>query len=811
MRHIQLIIASLFFVLPLSAQRMGTIQGTVKDKTTQEPLIGVTVAVENTNPPIGTFTDIDGNFSLSLPVGSYSIKASYIGYKPETKFNIEANSGNINILNFELVEDLGELKEVVINANRTIRATTVETPNSLQRLGVQEIKTTPGGNFDVFKVVQTLPGVGNTPNVGNRNDIVIRGGAPGENAYYLDGIEIPAINHFATQGASGGTNGILNVSFVEELTLNSSAFDARYDNALSSVFQFKQRDGNRDRLQGNLRLSSSELAATLEGPIGTKTTFLASARRSYLQYLFEAIDLAIRPNYWDFQYKVTHNLNPKTSITVLGLGAIDDFYTDLTGNTSPSNAYVIKTGPVIKQWNYTTGIALKHLMDNGILNIALSRNMLNNDFARFEDGLRDDPTKRILGIVSQEIENKFRIDVKKFMNAWTLTYGASAQYVRYNNEFNAVLQKEVRDSAGTLLQPAINVNFNTAIDFWRYGAFAQISRRAFNNRLGVSFGVRTDMNNFTDEGNNPLPALSPRLSLSYELSDKWKINASLGQYAKIPSYTILGYQDENGVLANRDAKYITSTHYVAGAEWIPRESNRLTLEGFYKSYNNYPVSVRDGISLANQGSDFGAIGNEDIVSTGKGEAIGVEFFFQQKLTKSLFGFFSYTYVVSKFSGDNGKLIPSSWDNRHLISATLGKKFKKGWEMGLKYRYAGGTPYTPFDLAASQLNYVTTGEGVLDYNRINEERLKAFQQFDFRLNKKYNFKRLTLDVYMDITNALLLKNYTLPQYVFERNEDNSGFLTTDGLPLQLDGSNGVPQILDEPGLFVLPSLGFVVEF
>jgi hypothetical protein len=167
----------------VSAQRMGTIQGTVKDKTTQEPLIGVTVAVENTNPPIGTFTDIDGNFSLSLPVGSYSIKASYIGYKPETKFNIEANSGNINILNFELVEDLGELKEVVINANRTIRATTVETPNSLQRLGVQEIKTTPGGNFDVFKVVQTLPGVGNTPNVGNRNDIVIRGGAPGENAY----------------------------------------------------------------------------------------------------------------------------------------------------------------------------------------------------------------------------------------------------------------------------------------------------------------------------------------------------------------------------------------------------------------------------------------------------------------------------------------------------------------------------------------------------------------------------------------------------------------------------------------------------
>jgi hypothetical protein len=250
---------------------------------------------------------------------------------------------------------------------------------------------------------------------------------------------------------------------------------------------------------------------------------------------------------------------------------------------------------------------------------------------------------------------------------------------------------------------------------------------------------------------------------------------------------------------------------VAGAEFIPRESTRITLEGFYKSYKNYPVSIANGISLANLGSDFGAIGNESVASTGKGNAVGVELFFQQKFTKKLFAFMSYTYVVSKFSGADGKLINSAWDNRHLLSATLGRKFNNGWEMGMKYRYAGGTPYTPFDTVASRLNYGSRGEGVLDYTKINTVRLKAFNQFDFRIDKKINFKRATLDLYLDVTNALVLKNQQLPQYVFERNADNTGFLTTDSQPLRPDGSNAVPVVLSEPGTFVVPSLGFIFEF
>ena len=196
------------------------------------------------------------------------------------------------------------------------------TPLSVQQLTSEEIRSSPGGNFDVSKVVQTLPGVGVSNGTGDRNDIIIRGGAPNENVYYLDGIEIPVLNHFQTQGSSGGAQGILNVSFIESLKLTSSAFDARYDNALASTFVIKQRDGNPERLSGNVRVSATESVLTLEGPLSSQTTFLASARKSYLGLLFKLIDLPIRPNFYDFQYKVTHKFNNKFSLSAIGLGAI---------------------------------------------------------------------------------------------------------------------------------------------------------------------------------------------------------------------------------------------------------------------------------------------------------------------------------------------------------------------------------------------------------------------------------------------------------------------------------------------------------
>ncbi|MEO5601317.1 MAG: TonB-dependent receptor [Cyclobacteriaceae bacterium] len=313
----------------------GTVTGVVKDQATQTPLPGVSIIVEGLTPLLATISDENGYFKLTSPTGSFTLKATYVGCQELRKFNVVVTSGNTAITNFELREESITLNEVVVKAGPSAVVATVETPLSIQSLTTEEIKSNPGGNFDISRVIQTLPGV-STSVGGVRNDIIIRGGAPNENVYYLDGIEIPVINHFTTQGSSGGPQGILNVSFIEDVTLSSSAFQARYDNPLSSVFQFTQREGNKERVQGNVRLSGTELATTFDGPISPKTTFLASARRSYLQLFFELIDLPIRPNYWDFQFKVTHKFNRKTSLAAIGFGAIDEFSFSVPRESTPA-------------------------------------------------------------------------------------------------------------------------------------------------------------------------------------------------------------------------------------------------------------------------------------------------------------------------------------------------------------------------------------------------------------------------------------------------------------------------------------------
>ena len=808
-----LLFTILFFSIQVVQSQNGTLTGYVKDKNTQELIFGAKVFVENTE--IGAITDVDGNYKLSIPTGTYNLKVVATSYVSDTKYNIVISSGGVQQVNFELTGEVQNLGEVTVKYDKNKKAATTDmiTPLSVQQLTSEEIKSNPGGGFDVSKVVQTLPGVGSTGGGAPRNDIIVRGGAPNENVYYLDGIEIPVLNHFQTQGSSGGAQGILNVTFIEDLKLSSSAFDARYDNALASTFVIKQRQGNQEKISGNLRTSLTESAVTLEGPLGKskKTNFLLSSRFSYLDLLFKLIDLPILPKYSDFQYKITHKISNKTTLTALGIGAIDNFSFRKTKNSSPENEYFRRSLPFISQWNYTTGFNVKHLINKGFINFSLSRNMFNNQIDRFEDAKNDQEEFRNLKLVSQEMENKFRFDYNKYVNGWKYSFGVMGQYVKYNTDFYSKLTNAVYDNSGNLLSPAIEFTSKSAIEFFKYGAFTQVSKNIFNERLLVSGGLRTDLNSFLVNGNNPLKTLSPRLSMSYHISKKVDITASVGSYYKIPTYTTLGYRDQNNQLTNKNLQYINSKHYVFGGQYLPNESLRLTLEGFYKTYSNYPVSVTNGISLGNQGSEFGAVGNEAVTSIGKGETFGFEFFIQQKLAKKIFYFASYTFVRSYYSGANNALIASAWDNQHLLSATLGYKLKNNWQLGLKYRLSGGVPYTPFNSEKSQETYATTGVGFLDYTNLNSNRLKTFNQVDLRLDKIANFKKFTLTFFIDIQNLLLNPQQGTPYYTFKRNAENTGFETTDNQPLKSDGSNGIPMILKSESKNVTPTLGLIFDF
>lgn len=316
------------FIIPIIgwSQVSTSITGYVKGKS-DEPISGVTVNLIGTQ--LTAITDSLGIYKImNIEPGNYNITASIVGYESQTIFNAIIKSVGNQEYNFTLIEKEKTLEEVTIKSSRIKR--TKETPLSIQSLSAVEIANYPGSNNDVVRVAQSLPGV--SPSVGGfRNDLIIRGGAANETVYYLDGMEIPNINHFSTQGSSGGPVGLLNVSFIEDVTLSASAFGAKYDNPLSGVLQFKQRKGNTEKFNTNFRLSASEAALTAEGPLfkggkeKSNTSFLASVRRSYLQFLFEAIGLPIRPNYWDFQYKVNHKIDEYNEFNLIGVGSIDEF------------------------------------------------------------------------------------------------------------------------------------------------------------------------------------------------------------------------------------------------------------------------------------------------------------------------------------------------------------------------------------------------------------------------------------------------------------------------------------------------------
>ena len=503
----------IFFLLTpfmVNAQVTTDIFGTVQDNL-GAPIAGASVYLEGTAK--GAQTDFDGNYSIqNVTPGSYNLIASYIGYETQTQFNILIRSvGNPNY-NFSLNESAQQLDEVVVS-NANVISRPKETPLSTQSLSAVEIATYPGSNNDVVQVAQTLPGV--SPSIGGfRNDLIIRGGAPNENVYYLDGMEIPNINHFATQGSAGGPVGLINVSFIDNVTLSTSAFGAQYDNPLSGVLQFSQRNGNNRNFTGNFRVSASEAALTLEGPLfkngkdESKTTFLASVRRSYLQFLFEVIGLPFRPNYWDYQYKINHEIDAYNDISLIGLGSIDDFSVEAPDEFDAEQQASLEQAPFIEQRTNAIGITWKNRFKNGngFMETTLSNNTLVNDFTRFEDP--ENETGVLFRNDAIESETKLRYAMTNFFNGWKLTSGLNFQYSDYQN--NTVDLN--RDFA-----------FDTAIDFYKYGLFSNITKSFFKNKLDVSFGFRFDDDTFTEE-DNLLSTFSPRFSLSYEFEENWRIN-----------------------------------------------------------------------------------------------------------------------------------------------------------------------------------------------------------------------------------------------------------------------------------------------
>lgn len=791
-----------FFGKVLGQTYSGTIEGRIFNSKNNEPVPFANVIIFQTN--IGSASNFDGEFKFTgVKPGFVKIQVSAVGF--QTYISPELMVSNARTVNIEipLVEANIQLDEVVVKPSAFRK--TEESPVSLRVIGVQEIEKIPGANRDISKVIQSFPGVASTP--AQRNDVIVRGGGPSENSFFLDDVEIPNINHFATQGASGGPVGIINVDFVREVNLYSGAFPANRGDALSSVIEFKQKDGNSEKLEVQGSLGSSEVALTFDGPVGEKTSFIFSARRSYLQLLFSVLDLPFLPTFNDAQFKVKTRFNKKNELTLIGLGAYDVSELNLDANETDLQKYILGFLPVNEQWGYTVGAVYKHYRDKSYGTWVVSRSYLNNYLYKYQDNIEVD-SLLTFDYLSTEAENKFRYEnTTRTDNGFKFNIGAGLEYAQYsNNTFR-------KDFVG--LNPVIT-DYDVKLDFWKWSVFGQVSKDFYQKRLVLSLGLRSDANDYSSSMSNLADQISPRFSASYKLLPDFSVNFNTGRYYQLPAYTTLGFSNGTGEFLNKQngLKYISVDHLVAGFEYLPTEQSFLSIEGFFKFYRDYPFSLNDSIALANKGADFGTFGDEQVLSIAEGRSYGVEFLARHK---DLLGFntvLSYTLVRSEFKEFDDNLnftsdyIASSWDNIHLLNITATRDLRRNWQFGFKWRFVGGTPYTPIDKnkTSNIAAWDAKGQEYLDFTQFNTLRLDPFHQLDVRIDKQYYYKKWSLMLYLDIQNLYNFKSEEPDIFIPQKDANGNNIVDPQNPDRYL-----MQTIENDGSGTILPTLGIIVQF
>jgi hypothetical protein len=769
------------------------------DEEKYEPLPFVNVVVQGTNS--GAATDMNGEFVITgLEPGIYTLKATFIGYKPAYSDEIEINNAKTAFIEITMEQLDLEIGEVTVTPSKYENLE--ESPVSVQQIQVSDIEKSPGANRDISKVIQSFPGVGSS--VSFRNDIIVRGGGPSESVFYLDGIEIPTLNHFSTQGASGGAVGIINADLIQNVNYYSGAFPANRNNALSGVFEFKLKDGNKDQTNRRIAVGASETALTMDGPILNNTTYLLSLRRSYLQFLFDAIGLPFLPTFNDVLFKSETNFNQKNRLTLIGLGALDKSRLN-TGIDNPDKEqqYILNYLPEQDQWNYMVGANYKHVMGKSFQNLIFSRNVLNNESFKYINNNKN-PENEILDYKSQEIENNIRINNTYRNKGYKVVLSGQLSQAKYSN--STYQKRFIGDQTNV-------IDYDTDLTFYKWGLSGQISKAYLRDKLRLSLGVRTDANNYSSSMNNLTDQLSPRFSASYSLTKKFNINFNTGLYYELPPYTSLGFTNRAGELVNKQngIKYISVAHYIAGFEFFRNADSKISLEGFYKKYDDYPISLTDSISLANKGADFTVIGDEEIISQGKGRAFGLELSGRYVLFEDMESIVSYTLVKSEFDNLEGEYIPSSWDSRHIFTMTTTKPFRQKWQAGYRLRYVSGLPYTPYDLGKSSLvtAWQTRGQPFKDFSEYNSKRLKDFVQLDIRIDRRFYFSNIALTLYLDVQNVL---NYQAeqPDIIIPKTDSSGDRIIVNPEAPKSEQRYELERIDNTTGT-VLPTIGIILDF
>lgn len=733
----------LFLTLVLTTisahSRTFTLRGRVVSESTRQPLQYVAVIVDG-QPQRGGVTDDNGEFEISgVEPGIFRLVGQLIGYETGYSEQVQV-SAQTPPINFTMRFSAEAIDSIVVRPSLFRKL--VESPVSMRRVGVQQIEKSPGANRDVSKIVQSYPGVAFSP-AGYRNDLIVRGGSPSENKFYVDGIEIPNINHFSTQGSSGGPVGILNADLIREIEFYTGAFPSQRSGALSSIMEVELKDGDLDKQSFKATLGASEVALSGSGHISDRTTYLFSVRQSYLQLLFRMIGLPFLPNFIDGQLKVEHKLSDNDELMFLGLVGLDNMTLNEEGTTETSE-YILGYLPQIEQDTYVGGVRYRHFDGDNSYSLVMSHSYVNNLNLKYRDNDDSDPDNLTLRLLSQDHKSTLRNENRNTLSSlFTLRYGAQLEY----NQFGI--------DSYTLSTVGSNY-YDTSLNFLSWGMHAGVGYRSESDRLTASAGFRFDGNDFSSETVRFWEQFSPRLSASYSLNKGFAVSGATGIYYAMPALTALSYQ-ENGVKVNSDLGYTRVIHYTAGVEWQPKRELFASIEGFYKDYSNMAVSIENDIPLADLGTDYGTVGNEALSQGGIGRAFGVELLGEWQVPGKVAMVASLTLYRSEYATSKGGTYrPSAWDSRVIFNASGTYFMKNGWSAGAKISAIGGAPFTPYDLEGSSLisYWDIASSPKYDYSLYNSERVEGYAQVDLRADKTFYFNRWMLGLYLDIQNAFI---------------------------------------------------------
>jgi hypothetical protein len=722
----------ILFTTEIFSQGKGILNGNVKDKDTQSPISDAIIEIIELNQK--TITEQNGNFEFrSIPYGTYQVKISCIGYETIVKTDIVVLSSRPANVTAELILSNITTEQIDVEGKYFQKSTDESTSN--YNLDFEEVRRAPGAVEDISRMVQILPGV--SPANDQRNDLIVRGGSPAENLTMIDGIEIPNVNHYPTQGSTSGPIGMINVKFINNVDFSTGGFSARYGDKLSSVMHISFREGYRKRFLSDINLSTAGFGGVFEGPLFSKKgSFLFSVRKSYLNLIRGAIRLAAVPDYWDFNLKTVYDFNKNTKLTFVGVGGLDKIsFEGESSEISDENPYGKAKGD---QKQFTAGFNLKNLFRKGYIQTVAANSTAFTDIENRD--LRTDAMK--FYYKSTESDFNFKTEAFYQINSTNnIILGGGARYIKfkYENFFNSDTT-----SFGYVI-PEVNVNRKD--EFYKGSAFAQYTLKLFSNKVILNAGARYDYFSGIKNKN----AISPRLGISYSILPTTTISASSGIYYQSPEYIWLMSD-----VRNKNLEFMKATHYVAGIEHLFTSDIRFSIEGYYKDYKNYPVSTLvPTYVLISGGTENGPnLLFGEAVSKGFGYSRGIDVSLHKKLTgNGFYGMLNYSLSESKVTGLEGGEKPGSFDYRHNLTVIAGYQIAEDWLVGLKFRYTTGRPYTPIDEQSS----IAAGREVSNFSDFNGARFKDYNRLDLRVDKKWNFKNLTIVSYFELQNVFNTEN------------------------------------------------------